>query len=692
MGTLRLLAAMAWRNLWSHKGKNILVGILMLFGTFLVVLGTSVLDSIDQAMTRSITQSVAGHLQVYSKNARDPLALYGSGYMGADDLGVMPDFARVKAVVSAVPGVRAVIPMGMDAFEIYTATELDYAIERLRKALEAGEQARVDDVARRIRAMATLLREELERRKLLLSNHAEIDRQLAIIDRVRGDAFWAELPAAPLAGVEYLDTQLAPLVDENEGYFLQVLGTDVQRFAQSFGQFELVSGQMIPEGERGVLLNQKYYDDYLRNMVARGFDARRRDIEEKGKRFADDPLMRAKVERMVRQYRRVTFQLEPAQAEELAAKLRAFLPGAQGSIDELVQQFLRLDDQNFAARYEFFFDEIAPRIRLYLFNVGETLTVRAFTRSGMIKSANVKVWGTFRFKGLEKSELAGGHNLMDMMTFRDLYGLMTADKRAELAGIQAEVGLKDVGRDSAEAELFGGGAAVEQQREQAQGFDEFAGVALGGRERAQANGHFDPALLDQGMAINAAIILDDIARLEEARGAVQAALDQAGLDVQVVDWETASGIIGQVVVLVRVVLYIAIGIIFLVALVIINNTMVMATMERVMEIGTMRAIGAQASLVRWLLLLETLMLGLLSGALGAALGYWLVSSLGTSGIPAPADELIFLFAGPRLFPAAGLGNVLAGFAAIVVVSLLAILYPATIATRIQPVVAMSPRE
>jgi len=285
--------------------------------------------------------------------------------------------------------------------------------------------------------MAALLREEFERRKLLLSNHEEIDGQLAIIDRVRGDAFWAELLAEPPVGIEYLDTQLAPMVDENEGYFLQVLGTDVQRFARSFGQFELASGQMIPEGERGVLLNQKYYDDYLRNIVARAFENRRRDIEEKGKRFADDPLMRAKIDRLVRQYRRVTFQLEPAQAEELAVKLRALMPGAQGGIDELTQQFLRLDDGNFKERYDFFFAEIAPRIRLYLFEVGETLTVRAFTRAGTIRSANVKVWGTFRFKGLERSELAGGHNLLDMMTFRDLYGLMTEDKRRELADIQA---------------------------------------------------------------------------------------------------------------------------------------------------------------------------------------------------------------------------------------------------------------
>jgi ABC-type lipoprotein release transport system permease subunit len=692
MGTFRLLAAMAWRNLWSHRAKNGLVGLLMLFGTFLVVLGTSVLDSIDRAMARSITQSVAGHLQVYSKDARDKLSLFGSGFMAADDLGLMPDFARVKKTLLEVPGVQAVLPMGIDYVDVYTATELDHAIDRLRKAREAGDGARADLVATRIRSMARLLRDEFVRRKDLLRNHDEIDQQIAAIDRVLSDAFWADLQTDHRPGIEYLDTKLAPLVDENEGYFLQILGTDVQEFTKDFSQFELASGTMIPPGHHGILLNQKFYDDYLRNLVARSMDKLHREITDQGKRIADDPILRGMVSRMVHQYRRITFQLEVDQSERLAARLRELMPGASGNIDELVQQFLAVDDANFEQRYRFFFDEIAPMIRLHLFKVGESITLRAYTRSGTIKSANVKVWGTFRFKGLEKSELAGGHNLLDMVTFRELYGHMTEDKRKELAGIKAEVGLKDVDREGAEDALFGDGAAPEQKAEQKAGFDEFAGVDLASAARASDDRTYDPAMTDQGLALNAAVLLDDIGRIPEARAAIESAAEAAGLRLNVVDWEEASGIVGQLVVVVRAVLYIAIGIIFLVALVIINNTMVMATLERTMEIGTMRAIGAQAGLVRRLFLLETFALGTLSGAIGALLGWLLVAWLGTAGIPAPTDELVFLFSGPRLYPVAGIGNVLAGLGAIVVVSLLATLYPAAIATRIQPVVAMSPRE
>jgi ABC-type lipoprotein release transport system permease subunit len=54
--------------------------------------------------------------------------------------------------------------------------------------------------------------------------------------------------------------------------------------------------------------------------------------------------------------------------------------------------------------------------------------------------------------------------------------------------------------------------------------------------------------------------------------------------------------------------------------------------------------------------------------------------------------LVFLFAGPRLYPTFGAGNLLIGFIAIFFVSIASTLYPARIATRIQPVVAMQRKE
>jgi ABC-type antimicrobial peptide transport system permease subunit len=130
-----------------------------------------------------------------------------------------------------------------------------------------------------------------------------------------------------------------------------------------------------------------------------------------------------------------------------------------------------------------------------------------------------------------------------------------------------------------------------------------------------------------------------------------------------------------------------------VTIVIINNSMVMATMDRVAEIGTMRAIGASRRTVMNMVLTETVVLGLLAGGLGALFGAGTVTWLGRVGIPAgTTDILIFLFAGPRLHPSVGLSNLVIGVVIIMIVSVVSTLYPARLASRIQPVVAMQGKD
>jgi ABC-type lipoprotein release transport system permease subunit len=203
---------------------------------------------------------------------------------------------------------------------------------------------------------------------------------------------------------------------------------------------------------------------------------------------------------------------------------------------------------------------------------------------------------------------------------------------------------------------------------------------------------FSQAQIDNGMALNAAILLHDPSRLVETHLRVQASVDKAGLGLKVVDWRAATGIVGQFVSLAGLVLFVSISIIFVVAIVIMNNTMVMATSERATEIGTMRAIGSTRSFILALFLLETLMLGGVAGVIGASSGFAMMSALASSGIPAPSDELIFLFSGPRLYPVVSAEHVVTALILILVVSLVATLYPALLATRIQPVVAMTARE
>ena len=134
----------------------------------------------------------------------------------------------------------------------------------------------------------------------------------------------------------------------------------------------------------------------------------------------------------------------------------------------------------------------------------------------------------------------------------------------------------------------------------------------------------------------------------------------------------------------------AVVIFFAIALVVINNAMVMATLQRVKEIGTMRAIGAQRRFVVGMLLVEIAAVGVVFGLGGAVLGGVVVAIIRLAGgIPAVTDLLYFVFSGPALFPTLGRGPVAVSLVIVLAVAILSALYPAIIAMRVTPVEAMA---
>src|SRR5262249_25438574 len=119
--------------------------------------------------------------------------------------------------------------------------------------------------------------------------------------------------------------------------------------------------------------------------------------------------------------------------------------------------------------------------------------------------------------------------------------------------------------------------------------------------------------IDKGVALNAAILLKDPSKIRQTMEELRQVSKQDGLNLRVVDWQAAAGNLGKFVMVAKLVLYFAVFVIFIVALVIINNAVMLATLQRVKEVGTMRAIGAQKTFVLSLVLVETLVLGVVFG-------------------------------------------------------------------------------
>src|SRR5512145_2301551 len=137
----RVLFQIALRNLTAAPARTAIIGAIVLVGSLIVVVGSSLLDSIDRGMRTSIQGSLGGHLQVYDARSEGALELYG-GLRGESLLEPIEDFARVKAVLAEVPNVRQVVPMGIDQAFVATGTTFDAGLERLRedvRRMEAGD-------------------------------------------------------------------------------------------------------------------------------------------------------------------------------------------------------------------------------------------------------------------------------------------------------------------------------------------------------------------------------------------------------------------------------------------------------------------------------------------------------------------------------------------------------------------------
>lgn len=730
MDTLRVSAQIAFRNLGAHRLKTFIVGGIIFFGALLVVVGNSLVDSIDSSMSRSVIGSVAGNIQVYNASSKDKLEVMGGMTMGDPDLAQIDDFAKLRESLLKVPHVKAVVPMGISGALVTSGNTIDIALERLRgivrkkQALQgkddkasAAEAKSLDEQLQaqknHVRQIITVLQGDLKNMKEVLEERSVNADDVATITRSASDEFWAGFDKDPLDALEFLENRLAPLAVDADLLFLRYVGTDMNVFAKAFDRMKIVDGTTIPPGKRGFLFSKFTYEDQLKLKSARRLDKIKEARELRGETIAKSEELQRFVRENKQQVREVLLQLDALKTATFRAKLQKELglpANPTADLGGLLSQFFATDDANFLQRYDFFYRELAPALELYRVRIGDILTIKAFTRSGYVQSVNVPVYGTFQFEGLEKSTLAGGLNMMDLVSFRELYGFLSSEKLAEIKALREKAGAKEVSRENAEAELFGDAPPAPELPAAADGkapprtiqADATPGVNLlpdvssplaAKLRREEARGRvFPPSEVESGVVLNAAVILDDPKQMRPTMAAIEAQGKKDGLTLKAISWQESAGLIGNFIAFARAVLYIAILIIFTIALVIINNALVMATLERVREIGTLRAIGAQRRFILSMLVVEAVVIGLLFGGMGAVVGAIIVKVIAAVGIPATSDVAFFFFSGPRLRPFLSPVNVVAAFVIVLFVATVSSFYPAWLAMRVTPRQAMQEEE
>lgn len=321
---------------------------------------------------------------------------------------------------------------------------------------------------------------------------------------------------------------------------------------------------------------------------------------------------------------------------------------------------------------------------------GDKILLSGINSSSGMKIRELTIRGIFRFK--QSNPQLDRVSMVDINNLRILEGL-TLTPEAEIELDESEQSLLG---DFSEKDLFGDspGDGDETLLTETLLVEEVAstGKDLSPESMSGLFGSQDErkqfSQTDSGAWHFLLIKLKDPGHIDGVTADINSFLSDQEIDAEVSDWLSFAGMAAEMAYSIKNVFNILILIIAVVAVIIIMNTLVISVTERIPEIGTMRAIGAQKGFVRRMILMETVMISGIFGLIGILLGAGVLGFLYLSGIQAPNFYFEVIFGGKVLHPVLSLQALGVSLVVVFTVAIAASLYPVSIALKVKPVTAM----
>jgi ABC-type antimicrobial peptide transport system permease subunit len=183
-----------------------------------------------------------------------------------------------------------------------------------------------------------------------------------------------------------------------------------------------------------------------------------------------------------------------------------------------------------------------------------------------------------------------------------------------------------------------------------------------------------------------------ILRLEKGASDVRviAGLNEVlrNFDAIALNWRFAAGSSAILILLLQALFNAGLALAGLTGVIAIINIMLIAVFRRTREIGTLRAIGASGSYIRFLILCENSIIGFCAGFTGIAAGAIILNVVNSMRITIANEFIAGLLGGDVLTIDFSLSAMLLSFVTALVLSILASIYPVETAVKIEPVVAI----
>jgi ABC-type lipoprotein release transport system permease subunit len=277
----------------------------------------------------------------------------------------------------------------------------------------------------------------------------------------------------------------------------------------------------------------------------------------------------------------------------------------------------------------------------------------------------------------------GNFPIIDIESYRECQGYFSA--QATTAPVKKEALDLLAVSDEALDNMFGEGDIVTKQKKG----DKTPQMLAAGSLAVAKDTTRRAVDLDAGAFNMVLLRIREGANLDKTVKLLNKELEQNKLGIRAISWKKATGMIGSMAVLIKSSLFLFVTFLFFVAIIIIINTLSMAAIERTSEIGMMRAVGARKGFIRTMFLGETAVLSAVFGGAGILVGIIAVNALASLNITTDNDMVQLLYGGDTFRPLLSYFDIALAVVQLVIVTLLAVIYPIRVASGITPLDAVS---
>ena len=322
-------------------------------------------------------------------------------------------------------------------------------------------------------------------------------------------------------------------------------------------------------------------------------------------------------------------------------------------------------------------------------NIKRNLVFMGFSEKNSALDIRTNIKGIIKFSSL--NSIWGHINFCDIESFRECFGWVTSnDRAAELS--KGQQTLLNIDESNLEA-LFGGNMEIIDDKDLIENktADNSKSVSSN-KEQFKADAFkntADAGVRDSGSYNIVFIKLKNIDDIDKAIKDLSAKIKDLKLKCRVISWKKAVGQIADIAAIIRAALFGFVMLLFFVAIIIIMNTLSMTALERVSEIGMMRAVGATKGFISGMFIFETAILSFIFGGAGIIAGIITAEIIAFQNITTTNDFLQLLYGGDSFMPLLGAGDIAAGVIQLVIVTILSMIYPVLIARKITPLDAIS---